>query len=427
MIKRTFAILLLFFSGSALSVPLVFAEAPLTLRDCYERALNISERVAISEADIQGAESRLKQAFGAILPHARFITSEFIQDDSATADGAGDVGTTLTRFSTPTVRFNAKQVIFSGLREYNALMAIKAEKRGNTAQWQDAKRKLFLDVANSFYTVLQLEKDLQIAKETAATLQSRLKESKERTRLGKARSSEQINTESDLAIQKATISDIEGGLAAAREVLAFFIGKSDVLLQDDLQWPAVTAEEDYYLKSDEDRPDIVAAKESFNASKSKLSVEKGGFLPTINAEANYYNYRVGFLSDVKWDAMFTLDFSIFEGGKTRAKVQEAKILLKQSQLELNEKRRMANLEIKKSWQAFTHGRQQTDDLHEAAIKGDQNYKASLHDYELGLINNLQLLEVLKNYQDIRRDYNRTSLQTKLNYLILKKQAGKSLP
>ncbi|MDP2600525.1 MAG: TolC family protein [Deltaproteobacteria bacterium] len=405
----------------------VFGQTPLTLRDCFDKALEISERVAISEAEIGVMEKKYAQAIGAILPSVHFIASEFLQDDSSTALGAGDVGTTLTRFSTPTVKFNAKQPIFNGLREYFALSVTKAQKRQSRAQYEDAKRNLFLDVAGSFYTVVQLEEDLKILKNMEATLLSRLAESRERVRLGKARASETINTESDLAQQQAAISEVEGALAAAREVLGFFVGDANASLHDDLLFPKEPKEEDYFLKTEIQRPDIIAAEEGLKASKAMLKIEKGYYLPTINAEANYYNYRVGFQEPIKWDALFTLDFSIFEGGRTRAKVQEAKIVSKQSALTLRETRRTAEMEIKKAWQDFTSGLKRTEALRLAGDKGRENYTASEKDYRLGLINNIELLEVLRNFQNVERTLSRTSLQTKLNYLNLEVKAGKPLP
>ncbi|MDZ4225162.1 MAG: TolC family protein, partial [bacterium] len=140
-----------------------------------------------------------------------------------------------------------------------------------------------------------------------------------------------------------------------------------------------------------------------------------------------YNYRVGFQEPIKWDALFTLDFSIFEGGRTRAKVQEAKIVSKQSALTLRETRRTAEMEIKKAWQDFTSGLKRTEALRLAGDKGRENYTASEKDYRLGLINNIELLEVLRNFQNVERTLSRTSLQTKLNYLNLEVKAGKPLP
>ncbi len=400
--------------------------SPITLRNCFEKALEVSERVAIQESQIRAAEAKYGQALAAILPNVHFIATEFLQDDSAQQLGAGQIGTTLTRFSTPTAKLNAKQPLFNGLREYYALSVVHSQKRQNKAEWENAKRKLFVDVANAFYTVIQLEKDLELAKAITKTLKRRLKESITRMDLGKARASEKMNTESELAIAEAAASETEGGLAAAKEVLAFFIGPYNAPLLDDVEIPSAPKEEDFVLKSDENRPDIVAAKEAAFSSRQKLKIEKGAFFPTINAEANYYAYRVGFQKDIKWDALFTLDFSIFEGGKTRAKIQEAKILLKQAELELDEKRRNANLEIKKAYEAFTHGQKQSEAFKIAETKGEENYRVSLKDYQLGLINNLELLEVLRSLQNVRRTYNRVWLQTKMDYLNLKAKAGKPL-
>lgn len=404
-----------------------FAQTPLTLPDCFDKALTLSERVAISEAEIGVMEKKYAQAVGAILPSVHFIASEFLQDDSATSEGAGNIGTTLTRFSTPTIKFNAKQPVFSGLREYFALSATKAQRRQSRAQFEEAKRNLFLDVANSFYTVIQLEEDLKILKKIEQTLLNRLAESRDRTRLGKARSSERINTESDLAQQQAAISEIEGAVASAREVLGFFVGDSKVPLHDNLSLPAEAKEENYLIKAETRRPDIIAAQEGVNVSKAKLKIEKGYYLPNINAEANYYNYRVGFLEPVKWDALFTLDFSIFEGGRTRSKVQEAKIISKQSALTLQETRRKADLEVKKAWQNFVANQKRSEALRVAHNKGKENYNASEKDYRLGLINNIELQQVLHNFQNVERTYSRTLLQTKLDYLNLKAAAGEPLP
>jgi len=403
------------------------AQSSLTLKDCFDKALDISERVAISEAEIRVMESKYAQAIGAILPNVRFVATEFLQDDSATALGAGQIGTTLTRFSTPTIKFNAKQPIFNGLRDFFALSATKSQKRQSNAQFEEAKRNLFLDVAGSFYTVIELEADLKILKEMEKTLSVRLAESMERVRLGKSRTSEVINNESGMAQQQAAISEAEGALAAAREVLGFFVGDSKARLHDDFLPPKETKEEDYFLKTEVQRPDIIAAEEGLKVSKAKLKIEKGYYLPSINAEANYYNYRVGFQEPIKWDALFTLDFSIFEGGRTRAKVQEAKIVSKQSALTLDETKRKADLEVRKAWQDFTAGQKRTEALEFANRKARENYIASEKDYRLGLINNIELLEVLRNFQNVERTYSQTSLQTKLNYLNLEVKAGKPLP
>ncbi|MDO8526931.1 MAG: TolC family protein [Deltaproteobacteria bacterium] len=418
---------ILFFFGGLFLNNFARAEHPLTLRDCYELALKQSETVAIQEANIRIAEKKFAQAIGAVLPHIHFKGSEFLQDDSSTDDGAGALGQTFTSFSRPELKFNAKQPLFSGLREYYSMAAIKTQRRQNSADWENAKRLLFIDVAKSFYTVLQLEKDVAILKNIDSTLSKRLNEEKTRAKLGKDRSSERLNTESEQANQQASLSMVEGGLASAKEVLTFFTGVGSDSLSDDVTVPAELDEERYLRREKIDRPDIVSAEEAKRFSKYQLNIQKGGMFPTINAEANYYTLRSGFQEGINWDATFSLDFPLFEGGQTKAKIQEAKLLLKQADLQLSEKKRQADLEIKKAYQDFVSSKKQAAAFENAATKAQQSYKASEEDYHNGLINNLQLLELLRRMEEVQRNYVRTSLQTKLSWLNLKASAGEPLP
>src|SRR3989338_8234456 len=131
--------------------PPLFAQ---TLPQCYEWALKQSETVSIQEENIRAVEAKYLQAVGSVLPKIAFKGSEFLQDDSAAAGGS-DVSNTFTRFSRPEFKFNAKQPIFSGFREFHILAANRSEKEAHTAAWEGAKRNLFVDVAQAFYTVLQ--------------------------------------------------------------------------------------------------------------------------------------------------------------------------------------------------------------------------------------------------------------------------------
>lgn len=405
----------------------VFAETPLTLRDCYQLALKQSERVTIQEQNIQVAEAKYAEALSAILPKFSFKGTELLQDTSSTGDSTSSVGSTFTRFSRPELKFNAKQPIFSGFREFHTLAAIRAQKRIEASGWENAKRGLFLDVAKAFYMVLQLKQDVAILKEIGATLQGRLKELETRTRLGKSRESEKLGTESELLIQQASQMEMEGALADAKEVLAFFTGVSSEDLADDVSLPNEIPEEQHFAALVGQRPDVQAAEASTQKSKSLLAAEKGAHLPAINVEANYYTYRVGFQRDIKWDSLFSLDFPLFQGGETRAKVQEAKIQMKQSGLESSEKKREALLEIKKAYQDFISSKKQVSAFELAKEKTEQNYRAVEQDYRLGLVNNLEVLATLKNLQEMKRSYNRIVEEAKVNYLALKVACGEAIP
>ena len=405
------------------------AQTPLTLEECYQLALKKSEQISIKEQDIRNAESKYAQAIGAVLPNVRFKGSEFLQDDSSNPEGAGSVGATLTRFSTPLLTFNAKQPIFQGLREFYGLASVRAQKRATQAQLEHAKRLLFMDVVNAFYTVIQIEQEKQTLMDSQKALQERMTELRERVQLGKSRRSDEINTEAELAIHQAGLDAINGSLENAKEALAFLLDTraNEVVLQDTFTLPQEILDETAVTHEVEKRPDIRAATETLNSSKSLLSAQKGEHFPTINAEANYYPYRVGFLSPVHWDALFTVDFPIFTGGQTKSKVQQAKIQMKQAELRLSLQKRQASTEINNAYNSFVSSQKQVRSFGIAAVKGKENYNAVAKDYLLGLTNNLEVLGIMMTLEDIRRNYHRSMAQAKINYFNLKRVSGEKLP
>ena len=427
--RKLFVTLLLVLGPLSMVHSIALAQTPLTLEECYQLALKKSEQISTKEQDIHNAESKYAQAIGAVLPNVRFKGSEFLQDDSSNPEGAGSVGTTLTRFSTPLLTFNAKQPIFQGLREFYGLAAVRAQKRATEAQLEHAKRLLFMDVVNAFYTVIQIEQEKQTLMDSQKALQERMTELKGRVRLGKSRVSDEINTESELAIHQAGLDAINGSLENAKEALAFLLDTraNEVVLQDTFTLPQEILDETAVTHEVEKRPDIRAATETLNSSKSLLSAQKGEHFPTINAEANYYPYRVGFLSPVHWDALFTLDFPIFTGGQTKSKVQQAKIQMKQAELRLSLQKRQASTEINNAYNSFVSSQKQVRSFGIAAVKGKENYNAVAKDYLLGLTNNLEVLGIMMTLEDIRRNYHRSMAQAKINYFNLKRVSGEKLP
>ena len=404
------------------------AEESLTLRQCFDLSLRQSERVAIQEENIHAAEAKFLEAVGAVLPKINFKGTEFLQDDSAAAGSSGSsLGSSFTRFSKPELKFSATQPIFSGFREFHALAAVRAQKESNREAWEQAKRDLFLDVGQAFYAVLQLEEEVTIVKETTHTLEQRLKDLSQRIALGKSRSSERISTEAELATTQASLAQLEGSSMKAREVLAFFTGTQNETLIDDLSLPANLAEETDYTRHASERPDLKASKAQLHVSKSLLAAERGDILPTIKAEANYYPYRVGFQKDIQWDALFSLDVPLFQGGQTRGKIQEAKIGARQAELALNEKKRATELEIKQVYQDVLTATNQVAALRKAETKSEENYHVLSQDYNLGLTNNLEVLTAMKNWQEMKRNYWAALLQSKVSYLKLKVAAGESIP
>src|SRR5690348_9840284 len=82
-----------------------------TLADCYQRAIHISETLGISEQNIRVVEEQYRNARGSILPHIAFIKQQFFQQNT---QGSGGVSGSFLKSTQPESYFQLQQPLFSG-------------------------------------------------------------------------------------------------------------------------------------------------------------------------------------------------------------------------------------------------------------------------------------------------------------------------
>ncbi|MBI1910122.1 MAG: TolC family protein [Deltaproteobacteria bacterium] len=393
-----------------------------TLQDCYNKALKQSATLAIQEETIRIAEAHYLQALGTALPKINAKGTEFVQ---AAGSDSGALNT-FTRRTRPEVAITLRQPLFQGLREFKALAVSGSEKKMNRLTVERARQLLFLDVAVAYTTLLNLEEDGKILQNMLSTLQSRNQEIDRRIRLGKSRESEKLASESQSLVLESELEKNRGQIKTAYEMLSFLTGErlmpEGQRLSDSPTPPVSLPSEEEALLSLHSRPDLAATEEGLKLARGKLSVERGAFLPTLDAQANYYPYRVGLYSDINWDLLFTLNFPIFDG-TTWGRVKEAKAGFKQAELDKQDKFRRAEMEVRNSLNNWQTSRSHESALKKAAAKAEANYKAQAQDYQLGLVNNLEVLQSMKEWLERQREEAQARYQAKLDYLQFKITTG----
>ncbi len=428
--KFRFLLFLCVLSCGFLEVREVRAEQDvLTLEECFAKSLSRNESLAIRKEDIHIAEAHALQAWGTALPRIDVRASELLQDTESANNGGESVGDTFTRRSRPEVAVTLRQPIFQGLREFQALKIAGAEKKRNTYQWDRAKQSLFGDVTRAYYVVLELERELSILQSIRGALASRIHEMQDRIRVGRSRDTELFTNQSQLSASEAEIARTQGNILSARETLGFLIGEESVTqrLRDQFPVPAHTPALSSFLEKKTGRPDLAASSENLKLSKGQWNYEKGARLPTVDMTANYYPYRVGFLKDIDWDVTFNLNLPVFQGGTTRGRIREAKAEFQQTRLGHQENLRRADMEVKQAYYKLVAAKARENALQRAQSLSGSNYTAQTKEYNLGLVNNLDVISSLSDWQSRRLEHNLAHYETKLAYLQLLLAAGDMPP
>ncbi|MHB8535709.1 MAG: TolC family protein [Sulfuricaulis sp.] len=407
-------------SAVAAAGPAVAAEA-LTLDEYFAAALKRSDVVATQGELIRQAEEQHKQANAAVLPTVNGVASYTRQDPVTAGGSAASVfpnRQTLTKLA-------VTQPLFRGFREFAALRQTRDLVGAQNQDYLSARTQLFKDVVQNFYTVLSIEQDQRNLDAEINQDLDREKDIQARVRIGRSRIGEVLTMQSSISTLRAQAQQLQGQLSVAREAFAFLSGLDPATpLHDTETLPAEPGPLDDDLARLDRRPDVKAAHQRLTAAQENTKVARGANLPSIDLNANRYLNRTGTLRDSAWDVGIVLTVPIYTGGLLQSKISEAVSQQTQAELSLSQIRRQAEQEIRSSHQSVVYDRLQLDALGKATEAARKNYQAQEHDYRLGLVTNLDVLQALTALQENQRALDRARFSAKSDYLTLQAAAAR---
>jgi outer membrane protein len=375
----------------------IWAESQaLDLNGCFKAAVVRSEILADQAEQITQAEEHYRQALGNFYPYIYGAGYVFQQQNPGGNLPASNPG------YQQLAKVGINQPLFRGFREYASIYqnrdVITAQKEAK--QW--AGIQLYLEVSQSFYSVLALQKDLAHLDTQIDLYEQRIRDLNARIRIGRSRPSEVLTIQAAQAGLKAERQQLTGQLETMQEMLAFLTGLDpETAIVDQTPYPSKLEPLDTFLSHLESRPDVLTAQKQIDATRANITIAKSGHWPTLDFYGNYYlNRQTGStVSNVDWDAEVALTLPIFTGGITVSKVAEAESQVHQSELALSRIRRAAQQDIRDAYKTFKSDLAQVIAQQDAVVLSEKNYQAELKDYNYGLVTNLDVLAAMSSYQD----------------------------
>ncbi len=140
-------------------------------------------------------------------------------------------------------------------------------------------------------------------------------------------------------------------------------------------------------------------------------------------DGNYYTHREGFQSGNDWDVKLTFDIPVFEVGSTLGDIKEASSNREKARLEWEEKKRLAMTEAENALEEYTAAQEAHKALQEADNASKENYEILQKEFGQNLVNNLEVLDALRRYQDVQRRFYLASFEAKKTYWRLRSTLG----
>ncbi|HQP49787.1 MAG TPA: TolC family protein [Spirochaetota bacterium] len=381
----------------------------LTLYDAYILSLHKGEGLAIAGEDFLQAAARRRQAFGSFLPRISLKAQKIFPEDNVRNQSA---------VSGSGVSLYARQPIITGLDEWSAFKLARSDMAFRRMQIGEAANVTLLDVARSFYQLLQVEFSLKNREKVIGLHRRMLAELNRRVAVGRSRRSEVLKTLSQVAMLEAEVQSLknmrERAVRDFQTITNTPPGKkiADYVSIDDP--PPLKKAEDALTR----RWDIKSSEYGLEIAEAKLCAARGGHLPSLYLEGAYRLYQENSTGSRDYYVGLGAELPLFSGGITSARVSEAESLVQQAKLRKSLVTRRALQDITDALEGYRSSGEEAVAYRKALDAAERNYGSTVREYGLNLVTILDVLTSLTLLRQTRDEYERMVLQHRLDRIRL---------
>lgn len=384
-----------------------YALQPLTLEECISLALKNNEflKASLSNVEIhkQGTMISYSELFPKLSSKIQYTLFDrepsFIIEKDAFSTGIPSSNVALPAGEKDVYAFtlSIKQPLFTGGYLTNTYENAKVLERASEMNSKRAEEEVILKVKLSYYDLLKTfkiketqEKILSHKEERRRVIEELQKEglsNKEELLLVKAdiatQKFELFKTDNDLNIKEKTLKDLIGIGHDAEITLAYRLENKKLLIE-------LTESKDIALKN---RKDLSGFYYMIKSAEKEIEIAESSFYPRSSVIGSYTRQKETPLSNPDlWALMFTLDWNIFEWGKTKADVRGAKAKYEKLTAEYESLKKDVMLDVERKWFKVKEAEKEIKVVEDKFLHAEEHYKNTSLKYRENIIKTAELLE-----------------------------------
>ncbi|MBK7105953.1 MAG: TolC family protein [Ignavibacteriae bacterium] len=382
-----------------------------SLEDCIQIALQNNPGIKSSLYNVNESQLKIKESKGGLFPNLNFNTSTnryYSENQSGSFISNDNLSAGLS------TRYN----IFQGFKTTASVEAAKENYNSNIAQHSVNTEDLILGVTESYYKLLQTERIVK-------TTEKAIERSKLYLDYAEARYKNGLASQSDLLKAKVEFSNSELALIRSRNARLTVKGSLNTLLGntasdqisiiDNLETTTFGKLNDSLSIQEniseliqtayQNRPEIIRIQSQMNAQRSYLTIARSEYFPTLSLDANY-NYAGETTADLRAISFvgLSLNFPIFNGFSSEARVDEEKIALKNIEQQDLSLRNQISLEV---WNAYLSVKESVELINNTKIFYEnalENLRIAEGEYKEGVGSMLSLVDAQTNLVTAEESY-----------------------
>ncbi|MDD5618022.1 MAG: TolC family protein [Candidatus Omnitrophica bacterium] len=305
-------------------------EISLTLSEALSIGLRDNHDILLKQDDVKKAKAKIKEAESGLLPTLTF--------SAAVNRSSGYASKDLTQATTQTT---LKQYLYKGGKTINTIKKNEYDMEVSEAILDETKLDVVSGIEKAFYTLLLAKEYCQLNKGIVENIQEHLYSLRARHKDGLVSGSEILSMEASLENAKEAYENSLNQLEASRALL------NNLLYLDNDTKISAAAEfaydtndivyEESLLEAIKNRPEIKQYEAQIKSDKKNVEITKADNRPSIYASWDYYSRSHAATGTARnWNDYnimgLTFSWPIFDGWLTKAKVEQAIIDLKETQI-----------------------------------------------------------------------------------------------
>jgi len=370
----------------------------LTLEEAIAIALRDNRDILLKEEDLKDAKSKLKEAHAGLFPTLNFTASY--------KDTRAYYNKNLSETATQTT---LKQYLYKGGAIINTIKYEGKNIKVAKALLDKEKLELIKDVKKNFYTLYLTKDFVKLNKAIMQNNQDQLVSYKERYDNGEVSYSDIFEIDAALSNAKnvygESFNQIEASELLLKDLLAIDINLKIDLVDEFKYQPIELAYDEAFLKAVESRPEIAQYEAQIKADKLAVEIAKATNRPNIYAAWDYYSRSrtsLSFAPTKGWQDYNVLGlvftWPIFDGWATRAKVEQAIVDLKQTQLTQMQIKEDIVIELKNAYIGLKDAISKLDVTDSDLVRYSDNLNVAIARYAEGEISHLDRDDAILKYE-----------------------------
>lgn len=325
---------------------LSYLKRPISILDGIRIAIHNNPDMDIAISRIRQSEATIDEANAAFWPLLSFYT-EYVKADSPSTYLSKIIDqrklASETDFNYPGRIENFETGLSARWNIYNGGRDVLRKKMSEIGLEIDRLDRLTVEnaltasVIQTYYSVLAAKDFIRIARESVATVEDELRVMLVKFKAGGALKSDILSLEVRLAQTRENLIRAQNNYKLTLAALANLMGAdadTDIELSG-AEWQPVELPADYndgIVAALGIRPELFKARKQIIQSRMALDMEKGGYLPRLDVQGRYYSDDPGLSYSSNrdnWVAGAILNWDVFTGFSTDAKVRKARAVLDQ--------------------------------------------------------------------------------------------------